>query len=233
MKKVIITYILGGYDRLKEPTEITPGWDYLCFSDVGLRSDIWQPMPLRGRPLGVNCPKRRSSLIKINHHKFISDRYDVCVTLDGSMQINCNLDGFIEEFWSDELDLAIARHPKRSCLYDEASAVLELQMDDPEIVNAQICRYREQGFPINYGLYGTRMMIKNNRSGRLRSMCECWEEEYRAGSRRDQLSLTYSIWKDTKRTGDPVRIRPFDFNDVYHARELFRITPHLGSARWH
>jgi len=33
MKKVVFTFIINGYDTLKDPTIVTPGWDYLCYSD--------------------------------------------------------------------------------------------------------------------------------------------------------------------------------------------------------
>ena len=40
MKKVVFTFIINGYDTLKDPTIVTPGWDYLCFSDEGLSSEV-------------------------------------------------------------------------------------------------------------------------------------------------------------------------------------------------
>ena len=33
MRKVAYTYIIGNYDSLKEPSVITEGWDYICFTD--------------------------------------------------------------------------------------------------------------------------------------------------------------------------------------------------------
>jgi hypothetical protein len=233
MRKAIMTYIVGGYDTLKDPAVVTPGWDYLCFSDVGLGSDIWRPIPLDGRPLGVSCPKRRSSLIKILHHQFVDASYDVCITVDGSLLVNCDLDAFLEEFWwGRDAVFAVAQHPRRSCLYAEAEAVLERSLDDPKVVQTQVWKYAGAGFPRDYGLFGTRMMVKNNRSKRLREMCERWAEEYQKGSRRDQLSLTYALWRDDKATGARLPIQAFDFEDVYRNRKLFAITEHLGSQRW-
>jgi len=227
-----MTYIVGGYDTLKDPAVVTPGWDYLCFSDDGLGSDIWRPMQLDGRPLGVSCPKRRSSLIKILHHQFVDASYDVCITVDGSLLVNCDLDAFLKEFWGDDAVFAVAEHPRRSCLYAEAEAVVEMGLDDSEVVQAQVRNYASAGFPRDYGLFGTRMMVKNNRSKRLRAMCERWAEEYQTGSRRDQLSLTYALWRDAEVTGERLPIRAFDFEDVYKTQELFAITKHLGSPRW-
>jgi hypothetical protein len=232
MKKVIFTFIIDGYDTLKDPTVVTPGWDYLCFSDEGLGSSIWQPISSNGRPPGVTCPKRRASLLKIEHHRTLAEGYDLCISLDGSMRINVDLDAFLSEFWAPGTDMAIARHPHRDCIYDEGLEVLELKMDDPRVVDDQLRRYEADQFPRHQGLYGTRAMVKDMHSERLRRACDRWSSEYRAGSRRDQLSLNYALWREERETGDPLRLRVFDFNEVYRLRKLFEITPHLGSNRW-
>lgn len=67
-------------------------------------------------------------------------------------------------------------------------------------------RYREVGFPEQYGLFETGIMIRNNRSRRLKGMCRIWANELVIGSKRDQLSLNYSIWK----SGNNIRIKAFD-----------------------
>jgi hypothetical protein len=41
MKRVIFAFIVNGYDTLKDRTTVTPGWDYLCLSEQGLRSEVW------------------------------------------------------------------------------------------------------------------------------------------------------------------------------------------------
>jgi hypothetical protein len=229
MKKAIITYIFGGYDRLKDPALVTAGWDYLCFSDVGLCSAVWQPRTLPAHSPSASCAKRIASWCKIMHHVCVPEDYDVCVTIDGSMQINTELDAFLAEVWSDDADLAIARHPARDCLFDEAKVVVDLGFDHPAVVESQMKRYAKAGFPHGYGLFGTRLMVKNSRSPRLRAMCQVWAEEMLGGSRRDQLSLTYALWRQAQAPEGTVRLRPFDFDEVYHRRKLFEITPHLGS----
>ena len=232
MKKVIFTYIIDGYDTLKDPSVVTPGWDYLCFSDVGLGSSVWQSVNSNGLPVGVTDAKRRASLLKIEHHRTLAEGYDLCITLDGSMKVNVNLNDFLAEFWTADADMAIAKHPKRNCVYDEGQVVLDQVMDDPVVVRDQLRRYELAQYPPNHGLYGTRMMVKNMHSERLRRACDRWSEEYRAGSRRDQLSLNYALWKEELVTSDPVRLKIFNFNEVYRERKLFEIYPHLGESVW-
>ncbi len=40
--KVIYTAIIGGYDELVEPDYKPEGWDFVCFTDRELESDIWE-----------------------------------------------------------------------------------------------------------------------------------------------------------------------------------------------
>lgn len=230
MRKAVLTYIIGGYDSLKDPEIVTPGWDYFCVSDAEVSSSIWRQLPLLASVDVTTCPKRHSSFIKIMHHLYVPDDYDLCMTIDGSMKIRCDLDCFLKEIWTTGADMAIARHPRRNCLYREAAAVLALQLDDRQLVQAQTARYRAEGFPEDCGLYGARLIVKNNRSASLREMNSLWAQEVLSGSRRDQLSLTYALWKHARETGRQIQIATFDFEDVYRARKLFEIMPHLESA---
>lgn len=74
MKKVVVTYIFGKYDTLKDPTVLTPGWDYLCFSDLGLSTKVWHSVSPNESALASTCPKRRASLLKIQHYNHISSK---------------------------------------------------------------------------------------------------------------------------------------------------------------
>ena len=225
LKKFIFTYIFDNYDNLKDPLVITPGWEYLCFSDKKINNTAWTQLDTETAYKNIKCSKRKASLLKIEHAKQVPPDCDIVVTLDGSMLLNTNLDDFINEFWEEGIDLLIARHPLRDCIYDEAEAVMNLKLDTPENVIPQMQRYFHEGFPPHQGLYGTRMMIKNNKSSKLRVVCEIWADEYKRGSRRDQLSLNYAIWKANKE-GIHLNIKELDFDWLYHKSGMFQIRAH-------
>ena len=42
MKKVIYTSIFGGYDQLPDPIYTPKGWDFICFTDSDIKSNIWK-----------------------------------------------------------------------------------------------------------------------------------------------------------------------------------------------
>ena len=227
VNKAIYTYIIGDYDLLKEPDVCSAGWDYLCYSDTPRDNRNWTIHPVDPEWAGGLSPKQAASLLKIEHYRFAPDDCDLVITIDGSMQIHADLDRVIDLLWEDGLDMVIAAHPKRDCVYQEAVAVLEKNFDVPAKVWPQVWRYFLKGYPAGNGMYGTRMMIKNNRSDNLRRMCETWSREYRRGSCRDQLSLNYAIWQ-TRREGIPLYIKAVDFNWLYRDSGLLGIRQHKG-----
>jgi hypothetical protein len=225
--KAIYTYIIGDYDLLKEPDVRSKGWDYLCYSDTPRESRNWTIHPVDPVWASGLSPKQTASLLKIEHYRFAPDNCDLVITIDGSMQIHADLDRVIDLLWEDGLDMVIAEHPKRDCVYREAVAVLQKDFDAPTKVCPQVWRYFFRGYPAANGMYGTRMMIKNNRSDNLRRMCETWSMEYRRGSCRDQLSLNFAIWQ-TRLQGIPLHIKAVDFNWLYRESGLFGIRQHKG-----
>jgi hypothetical protein len=223
---LIFTFIVDGHDDLHDPGVVTPGWDYWCLSDTRLESSIWQPVDISRMQPELTCPKRKASLLKIEHYKYVPDTYEICVTLDGSMTLNVDLDQFLEGHgWTDDTDLLISRQRNRDCIYVEAMAVMLHRLESPVRVIEQLQRYSQEGYPKNEGLYSTRMMVKNQRSARLRRVCEIWAEEYRRGSRRDQLSMNYAIWK-AKKEGIHLNVIELDFDQTFYDSGYFKIHEH-------
>ena len=42
MRKVIYTSIFGGYDALKDPIFLPEGYDFIAFTDIDLKSNVWE-----------------------------------------------------------------------------------------------------------------------------------------------------------------------------------------------
>lgn len=227
LEKVIYTYITNRYDSLKEPGVCNRDWRYICYSDTGQDSAVWDVQDIDTKWQQGLSSKQIASLLKIEHYNFAPGDSDLVITIDGSMQIIADLNDVVDALWEDGLDMVIARHPKRDCVYQEAVAVLEKGFDTPSSVSPQVWRYFLEGYPASNGMYGTRMMIKNNRSANLRRMCEIWSQEYRRGSCRDQLSLNYAIWK-ARREGLAINIKEVDFDWLYKDSGMFGIRRHNG-----
>lgn len=195
-KKVVYTCITGGYDTLRDPSKVSLGFDYICFTDdPNLKSDVWDIRPL---PEGLenlsNVKKQR--YVKINPHKFLKD-YDLSIWVDGNMSLKGNLNDFISSNINKEgVTVYVPAHPGRSCIYREASVVASMKKDKPEIINPQMNRYKEEGFPENYGLLQSNILVRYHNDPGCIKLMEAWSEEVMNGSHRDQLSFNYASWKN-------------------------------------
>jgi hypothetical protein len=225
---VAYTFIFGDYDDLKTPGIITPGWDYICFTDdPTLRSDVWD----------VRLSARRGADRKLEHKKFAMkhmilfhqflNEYDLSLSVGAQVGLNCDLDDLMEDQFRSSDDMMICVHPERNCIYDEARVCRDLLLDDPKRIDAHMKRYRIAGYPENYGLFATGIIARRHNRPNVRSMCEYWWKEYRIGSRRDQLSLNYAIWRSR-----PIKIAAVEYDQQFNVTRNFILHSHKRRIRF-
>lgn len=199
MKKALYTFIFGDYDWIKEPTIVTPGWDYICFSDLPprtLRTSAWQ---FRKPAMPMNPdPKKWAIGHMIMAHKVLPE-YDLTISVGGQIRVEDNLDDLVAKRFRDT-DMMMIRHPERACVYDEAEACKALDKDSPSAIDAQMEMYRSLNVPPSLGLFATGVIGQRHireayRRLRLPSMCEDWWTEVQAYTRRDQLALPRALWR--------------------------------------
>lgn len=187
MRRAIYTAITGEYDTLKDPQIITPGWEYICFTNnKNLRSDFWKVKLVNDSRLS-NVKLARK--IKILSHQYLKG-YDLTIWHDASMVINCNLKSFTSVF--HKKDITIMKHPHRGCIYEEARACIKMGKDKREVILKQIEKYRNEGYPEKNGLVGSGIIIRNNNS-RVNALMNDWWSEVENFSHRDQLSFNYAL----------------------------------------
>ena len=219
-KKVIYNFLVGEYGTLKDPLVKTPGWDYVCFTDnKNLKSNIWEIRPLYYEFNLLKDNKRKAMHHKIEYYKIFEEAYDIIVSVEGTTQINCNLNDFINDINLKDEDIVVPKH-WRNCVYGEATEILKQELDYPNVVNNQTKRYKEDMYPSNNGLWSNNLIIRNNKSKNLKKACEIWSEEYKKGSRRDQMSMNYSFWK-AKNLGFPLKIKEIHYDIVQNKNEKY------------
>jgi len=196
-KIVVYTAIVNNYDTLKEPREVSPNCDYICFTDnLKLKSKVWQIRPLPESELDFT---RQCREVKLRPHRYFPD-YDYSIYIDGNVEIV----GDMEELLDKYLILKGAvfttlEHQARCCVYDEARACIEKGKDDEEIINKQVAEYKKLGFPEKYGLFETPVLIRKHNDPNVIQVMEEWWQEVSHKSKRDQLSLDFVLWKNKLR----------------------------------
>lgn len=125
-----------------------------------------------------------------------------------------------------DADLAAPTHGYRNCVYEEAAKVLELRLDTPEVVDAQMARARAEGHPPHGGLWELTVLIRRHTPA-VAAFNELWWAEIRRGSWRDQLSFPVVA----RRLG--LTVMPLcsgGYADPHDPRALFDSVPHTGGA---
>ncbi|MGZ5437417.1 MAG: glycosyltransferase domain-containing protein [Pyrinomonadaceae bacterium] len=220
-RKAVYTFIFGDYDELKPPAIVTPGWDYICFTDdAELRSDIWDVrLSRRTAEDRLLDNKRFASKHTILSHQYLPE-YDFSLSLGAQLELNCNLDSLMQEHFRAGDDMMIC-YCERECVYDEAEWCKRRLRDDPARIDAQMQRYHTEGYPARNGLYMSGIIARWHDRASVQAMCDLWWEEHRRGSRRDQLSLSYAIWKS-----EPIKISALDYGEQFFERRNFITHPH-------
>jgi hypothetical protein len=219
-KKVVYTCITGGYDGLLEPTYVTPGYDYICFTDsVSISSSTWDIRPLPEEVASLSQIKKQR-YVKLNPHKILGE-YDLSIWVDGNITVKGNLDKLIEKTVVDDISIYVPTHPMRSCIYEESRAVIRMKKDSNDIVDKQMDRYRAEGFPTHYGLLQSNILIRKHNEADCIRLMEAWCDEVMNGSHRDQLSFNYSCWKN-----EDIKVSYLD-KKIYNSEWFFWKTKHL------
>jgi len=141
---VVYTAFTGHYDSLTlQPEAATRGADLVAFVD-GETPDpktIWR---CRRIDPAFDDPVLNAKIYKILPHRFFPDKAH-SLWMDGNVVINFSFQ--VERLLSDYLadhDLAAFRHSRRTCLYQEAQAILHQRLDAPRVVRRQIERYTRE-----------------------------------------------------------------------------------------
>jgi len=197
MKKgIVYTCITGGYDWLRDHAFMHPDWEYVCFSDnLSIRNwnnTKWDIRPLR---FGETDPVRNQRWHKLHPHVLFPE-YGISLWVDGNVDIlDAGVFDDVGRVVREKRSIAASNHPMRDCLYDELDACIELRKDDIDVMKGQIDLMRRDGFPTHYGLFETNILFRRHGDATVKKAMEDWWWVLNH-SRRDQLSLTYVLWKN-------------------------------------
>ena len=93
------------------------------------------------------------------------------------------------------------KEDNRDCIYKEYEAILEnglkngIYMDNPEVMEKQINRFKAENYPKNNGLITAPILIRKHYDAEIIQLMEAWWHIVLNESKRDQLSFNYVAWK--------------------------------------
>lgn len=198
-KKVIYTCITGQYDEIVTHDFVHPDYDYVCFTDSQFdkqKNPCWTIRPLKFDKLDN---VRNARWHKMHPHLLFPE-YEESLYLDGNIQIkNKSFFQQIEKFKNSQEYIKIGKHFSRTNLFNEFNQCLQVPKDNPQLIKLQLDKIKKSDFN---GIYLNKQFFETNCILRKHHHPDCikimenwwwWIENY---SYRDQLSLTYVLWKN-------------------------------------
>lgn len=185
---VVYTARTDNRDALIDPEVITDGVRYVCMSDEPSGSAVWEHVPI---DFWDDDPVRRARWCKVVAYSRFDAPYSVWMDAtytprrDPFDLVYRHLVGY---------DVAAYPHFERNCIYAEADVVLAGRVDDPRAVASQVEWLQGQGYPKRNGLFDTSILVRRH-SPAVAEACSLWWDVISNGSRRDQLSFNYVLWK--------------------------------------
>ena len=191
-KVLIYSAVSDGYDERHGVLVNRDNLEYSCFSDDVEHPDCWQ---IKRFDYIDEDPCRTAKKPKILPHIYFPFA-EWSIWIDGNIDIAVDPQSLIEEVEESGLLIGMFRHPERQCLYDEAERCIVRKKDNLAAILDQVQRYSEEEYPVNNGLAECNVIVrKHNHPKVMKVMCDWWKE-IRNGSRRDQLSFPYVLWKN-------------------------------------
>ncbi len=146
------------------------------------------------------------------------NKYKYSLWIDGNTSLKTEPEHLIKYL---KTDIACFRHPDRDCIYKEAEVCKEWGLADPEYADEQMRRYREEGYPKHNGLAATTYVLRRH-TKEVEEFNNLWWSEICRGSKRDQLSFNYCLWK----MGMEASYFPEHRQDVHKLNSFFNYKPH-------
>lgn len=215
-KNIIYCCITGGKDTLSEDINIK-GAKAVCFTDdPTLKSEKWE---IRQIPSLYKDIRRDSRTVKMLPHIFFPEA-EHSLYVDGNIICKVPMQRIISEWLQDD-DIAVFKHHTRDCLFQEAQECIRLGLDDKDVIERHIERYK--GFPEHKGLYQCGVILRRH-TPRIKRLNEAWHAEYVTGAKRDQISFPYVLEKEG--------ISIFAIDSFAYLHDYFEYRNHLKPSEW-
>jgi len=186
MKLTVITAITNGNDELRDDFPEYDA-DFVAFLDEdskieAITNDLWEVRDCYDK---FKESRRNAKIHKIVPHWFVDT--DISIWLDGNISLNVSPQELVK-LWLKEKDIAVCKHFERTCIYTEGDVVKHFRLDDPKLVDEQLGRYRQEGYPEENGMAECGVIIRRH-TPEINRLSEKWWQEICMGSSRDQISF--------------------------------------------
>lgn len=203
LRFAVYTVSTGKYDEIKEPIYIDERIDYYVFTDQEIpERSVWEKIPIPDKLKSKMNSLSQARYIKTHPHEFFQN-YDYSMFIDGNVRITCDIMPLLYSMITEDKVMAIHHHQVRDCIYDEAKAIFAAGKASIHELQTQAKHYKAEGFPAHFGLFETNIVIRKHNDEKCIGIMDVWWNQIEKFTKRDQMSFTYSLWKNGE-TADAV-----------------------------
>ena len=194
---VVYTAVFGGYDDIEEPMYVNPNLDYYAFTDADLPEDsVWKKVDLSRYPhLSGLDPYHLAKYIKMFPYEFFPD-HAFSIWIDGNVQLIS--DTYPVAIMGHGSAMATFANPMHNCIYTEGRYMLFQGRVPKDMLNKQLDIYRNAGYPEHFGMREFSIIYRDHGCKECYDMMKEWWEHVNKYTMRDQLSLPFILWKNSK-----------------------------------
>ena len=194
--KIIYTCISGEYDFIPLiQTYYNKNWRYICFTNNKKllrfkRLGMWEIKKMQFTKLDNTKNARWHKL----HPNILFPEVDESIWIDANIDILT--DELFKVISSHNTDMLIPKHYIRDCIFEEIEAVKQAKYEDENILKDVKNYLIKNNMPKNYGLNETNIIYRKHNSEKIKKIMTEWWNMIENLSKRDQLSLSYILWKN-------------------------------------
>lgn len=195
VKVAVYTCVWGRYDEIHEPLYLSPNLDYYIITDQDIKpSSAWKKKELPESIINkLTSPIEVNRFCKMLPHRIFQD-YDYSIYIDGNIIVVADLMPLISDM--EGKPLAVHSYPLTDCIYEMGKSIAAGKKAKKVDINAQLRRYKQEGFPQHYGAFECNILIRDHHSANCNSLMESWWDEFcNTPTKRDQLSFAFVLWK--------------------------------------
>lgn len=179
MKTIVYSAIYGNYD---EPKKHPLGTKPILFTD-SIESEDWEVRKVERKEVH---PRMQAKYFKCMSHEVLD--CDISIWIDGSATIKTpNFEDWCLKQLGDS-DIALFRHPDRSCIYIEADFCKDMPKYRELPIMEQVQEYETMGYPKNAGLWACGLLIRRH-NDKVKKFNKLWWRHNNKHTYQDQLSF--------------------------------------------
>lgn len=196
IKRVVYTALTGNYDSLIQHKFLHPDYDYICFSN-DIPEEMVGHWKIQKIDFSTSDKQLQSRYPKLQPHKVLAD-YDISIYVDANVGLDDeSIFRRVDELIDQGVLLAGVKHQSRKCLYKESLyLILSGRAKKIRLTIEQMRKYKKEGFPRDFGMYEANIIYRQHNTPKVITQCDGWWHERQNYSHRDQLSYSYTLWKN-------------------------------------